>query len=358
MKRYSSILTVTLLFSIVFCSKSNAQAREFGNFVSAGPQDAELLLKAYLSPWLNAFGGSLTGGWYNTAKAHKLGGFDITLSFNTAFVPSRYKTFDVDALGLQSLVRAPGTDPVSPTVAGNSDPGPQMQYDFEDFQQDAFNLPQGTGIPYMASPIVQAGVGLWKGTEIMGRFFPRIHYKRAYLGMWGVGLKHDIKQWIPGLKDVPVLNISLMGGYTRLNSGVELDVTPESVGLAEYNDTDSTTWDNQDMVLRTSSFTVNLLMSADLPIVTFYGGIGFANTKTSLKLEGNYPMISGVEGGVPNVVAVADPVDFEVKNQDGGVTKPRLNLGMRLKFGVFTMQFDYVRANYNIATFGLGISFR
>jgi hypothetical protein len=103
---------------------------------------------------------------------------------------------------------------------------------------------------------------------------------------------------------------------------------------------------------------VNLLMSADLPIVTFYGGIGFANTKTSLKLEGNYPMISGVEGGVPNVVAVADPVDFEVKNQDGGVTKPRLNLGMRLKFGVFTMQFDYVRANYNIATFGLGISFR
>jgi len=359
MKRIVPILTCALLFSFCMQNNLNGQARDFGNFISAGPADAEKLLEAYLSPWINAFSGSLTGGWYNTAKPHELGGFDVTLTLNTAFVPNQYKKYTVDELGLESLVRAPETNTVAPTVAGNKDNGPQMQYNYEGFEQNAFDLPPGTGYSYLPTPMLQIGVGLWKGTEIMGRFFPRIKYNsQTKFGMWGVGLKHDIKQWIPGLKDLPVLNMSLMGGYTRLKSSVGLEVTPDDVGLNDYISVDPATWDNQQMSLITSSFTANLLISADIPIVTFYGGIGFANTKSNVKFEGYYPMISTVEEGLPNVEAVENPIDLEVKNQDGGVTKPRLNAGIRLKFGVFTMHFDYVRANYNIATFGLGISFR
>jgi len=358
MKRIAILLTCIVLFSFGRSYNTYGQARDIGNFIAAGPADAEALLNAYLSPWINAFGGSMTGGWYNTAKPHELGGFDITLSFNTAFVPSKYKTFNVNELPLQSLVLEDGANPVTPTVAGSTDHGPQMQYDFEGFRQDAFEMPPGTGYGYMPTPMVQVGVGLWFGTEIMGRFFPPVTFKKAKVGMWGVGLKHDIKQWIPGLKDVPVLNISLMGGYTKLNSGVGMEVTPDDVGLQDYINVDPSIWNDQDMTLKTSSFTANLLISADIPIVTFYGGIGFANTKTNLKFEGYYPMIVDVEGGIPNVGAVQNPIDIEVKNQDGGVTKPRLNIGMRLKFGVFTMHFDYVRANFNVATFGLGLSFR
>lgn len=358
MKRFTLILTIILVFLACIQTNTKGQAKELGNFVAAGPENAELLLDAYLSPWLNAFGGSLTGGWYNTAKPHKLGGFDVTMTFNTAFVPSKYKSFDVDALQLESLVRATGTNPVSPTVAGLKEPGPQMQYDLMGFQQDAFELPMGTGFSYVPTPMVQIAVGLWKGTEIMGRFLPRFSFKDARVGMWGFGLKHDIKQWIPGLKETPVLNISIMGGYTQLNSGLGLDVTPESVGLDGLFPDDESIWENQKMILKTSSFTANLLVSADLPIVTFYGGFGFANTKTNLKFEGYFPMIVVDEMGLPDFQAIENPIDFEVKNQDGGITKPRLSIGMRLKFGVFTMHFDYVKANFNVASFGLGISFR
>ncbi len=359
MKRISILLTCIILFSFGKFANTYGQARDIGNFIAAGPADAEALLEAYLSPWINAFGGSMTGGWYNTAKPHELGGFDLTLTFNTAFVPSQYKTYNVDELGLESLVLEEGSNPISPTVAGSNENGPQMQYNIleEDFQLDAFDLPPGTGFAYVPTPMIQVGVGLWFGTEIMGRFFPRIPLKQAKVGMWGFGLKHDIKQWIPGLKDVPVLNISLMGGYTRLNSGVGMEVTPEKVGLQDYNDVEPTVWENQEMILKTSSLTANLLISADLPVVTFYGGVGFATTKTNLKFEGNYPML-GFEGGIPFVNAEQDPIDIEVKNKDGGITKPRLNVGMRFKFGVFTMHFDYVRATYNVASFGLGISFR
>jgi hypothetical protein len=50
----------------------------------------------------------MTGGWYNTAKPHKLGGFDLTVTLNTASVPNGSKTFDVDELGLSNLNRVSG----------------------------------------------------------------------------------------------------------------------------------------------------------------------------------------------------------------------------------------------------------
>jgi hypothetical protein len=53
-----------------------------------------------------------------------------------------------------------------------------------------------------------------------------------------------------------------------------------------------------------------------------------------------------------------NPIDIKVKNQDGGITKARYNLGMRLKLAIITIHFDYTHANYNVLTAGLGISFR
>lgn len=360
MKRITSIFITQLFLYLFLASSVNAQLRSFGNFIASGPEDAQKLFDAYLSPYLNGFGASMTGGWYNTASAHEPLGFDITLTANVAIVPEEYRTFNVDALELENLRRAQGTELFSPTVAGKDENGPQMEYAYEGFTQNAFELPRGTGFHYVPSPMLQAGIGIYKGTEIMGRYMPKLGYgDKGKIGFWGVGLKHDIKQWIPGLKSVPVLNLSLMGGYTKLNGFVALDITPEALNLENYFTGDPATWDNQEMDLSSSSFTGNLLISADLPVVCFYGGIGFATTKTTLGLEGNYPMITGISNtGEPVVEAVQNPLSFEAKNQDGGVTKPRMNIGMRLKFGVFTLHFDYTRANFNVLTGGIGVSFR
>ena len=51
-----------------------------GDFFKGGVNDGVKLLKAYITPWANAFGAGFNGGWYNTAKPHKFGGFDITIS--------------------------------------------------------------------------------------------------------------------------------------------------------------------------------------------------------------------------------------------------------------------------------------
>jgi hypothetical protein len=358
-------LTFTLVI-ISFAIQSaflpaKGQIRDFGNFVVGGADDAEKLFTAYMSPYINGFAASLTGGWYNTAKPHKLGGFDLTITINSAFVPDEFKTFDVDGLDLTSLSRIDGSETLSPTGAGKNDAGPDMKYNYAGFDSAAFTLPPGTGIGLVPSGMIQAGIGLFKGTELIGRYLPKVGYKKGKAGLWGVGLKHDIKQWIPGLNKVPVLNISVMGGYTAMNSFVSLSVTPERLNLADYY-SGADVWNDQKMVLTSSSFTANLVVSADLPIVCFYGGVGFATTKTNFKLQGNYPMIDHIETTsvppVPVVEAVADPINFEISNKEGTKTKPRLNAGVRLKLALLTLQFDYTRAKYNMATFGIGLSFR
>lgn len=353
-----SKLLLIFVFGLLSISFTlNAQIREFGNFVTTGVDDATELFEAYVTPYVNGFGASLTGGWYNTAKPHKLGGFDITLSINTSIVPDDHRMFSVDELSLTNLERMAGTNETSPTIAGERESGPDMQYAYQDFSMEAFSLPAGTNIPYVPAPMIQAGIGLIKGTEIMGRFLPKVGNTKGKFGLWGVGLKHDIKQWIPGFSKVPVLNVSVMGGYTRMNSFIVLDVTPDRLNLGDYY-TGGDVWNDQKMITTVSSFTTNILISADLPIITFYGGVGLAITNANLKLEGNYPMISNVTIDGPVVEAQADPVDIKIKNQDGGVTKPRLNAGFRLKLAVITINLDYTWANYSMATFGLGLSIR
>jgi hypothetical protein len=186
---------------------------------------------------------------------------------------------------------------------------------------------------------------------------PDVKYNGNEIGFWGLGGKHDIKQWIPALKRLPVFQLSMMYGYTRLHANVAMTITPADINADALPGSESSTWDNQSMSLLTQSHTANVLIAANLPVVCFYGGIGFVTTKSNLKLEGDYPSVY-MDGPMPSVQALVDPIDMEIKNQDGGLTKPRLNAGVRFKIAVLTIHVDYSWANYSVLSGGLGISFR
>ncbi|NJK97730.1 MAG: hypothetical protein HC905_24995 [Bacteroidales bacterium] len=113
------------------------------------------------------------------------------------------------------------------------------------------------------------------------------------------------------------------------------------------------------------SFTGNILASFDFPVIAVYAGVGISSTNTNLKLTGDYPMAtietSGINTGkivVKDENKIPNPIDIEMKSMDGSKTKPRLNGGVRFKFAIITLHFDYTYANYSVATAGLGISFR
>jgi hypothetical protein len=276
MKHKSSILSIFILLQIGYSFESRAQIKELGSFMAAGSSDAEKLLEAYISPWINGFGASMTGGWYNTAKTHKPGGFDLTFMGNIAF--------NVNELKLGSLHLDNASKNISPSIAGKKEDGPQLNYNIPGNNSlKAFDLPQGTNVAFVPTPMAQLSIGLFKDTEITGRFVPKVNLGSDYdVSLWGVGLKHGLKQWIPAIKKIPFLNLTLQGGYTRLTTNTGLNVTPEIIGLGNFNTLPAATWDDQNMKLEISSLTANLLISADIPFVSVYGGVGFATTKSEL----------------------------------------------------------------------------
>jgi hypothetical protein len=357
----------TLILLLIFTAMplAQAQVKSLGQMMAAGTEDAQKLFQAYLAPYVNGFGAAISGGWYNTAEAHKPGGFEITLTTNVAMVPDEFTEFNINTIGLQSLKPAPGADNIAPTVAGPSDDGPQLNYAIPGFpaiELKAFDMPQGLDWRYVPAPTIQAGVGLYKGTDLMGRYLPNIKAGGAEFGLWGIGGRHDIKQWIPGVKKLPVLQLSLMYGYTRLHANVGLSVTPSNIHAQDAT-SGIVNWEDQKLTLLTISHTANLLIAAKLPVITFYGGAGFIRTKSTLNLKGYYPVpdfggYTGTDLSVTNASVALDPASMVFENKDGDLMKPRLNIGFRLKMSVVTLNFDYTRAIYNVFTAGLGVSWR
>ncbi len=217
-KRSGLLILSLFLFSIVSFS-------QFDNidFLRSAPADGVKYLQAYISPFANAFGAGLNGGWYNTAKPHKLGGFDITIGVNAGIVPTSAQTFDVSKIGLSSAVTGTG---IASTVAGPKKDGPLMQYRVNGVTLASFNAPQGIDWRYIPVPDAQVGIGLPMGTELKVRFMPKIKIKDGDVSLWGVGLVHSIMQYLPGNKLLP-FDVSLFGGYTKLTANVPLHLNPD-----------------------------------------------------------------------------------------------------------------------------------
>jgi hypothetical protein len=97
-----------LMISLFLFSLSSFSQFKDVNFLRSGPVGGAKYLQAYISPFANAFGAGLNGDWYNTAKPHKLFGFDITTGISVGIVPTSAETFDVSKIGLSSSLTGTG----------------------------------------------------------------------------------------------------------------------------------------------------------------------------------------------------------------------------------------------------------
>lgn len=351
-----------LLLSIVLMpftiSISQAQIDNV-EFLRAGATDGIKIIEAYLTPWANAFGAGLNGSWYNTAKPHKLGGFDITAGINVGVVPKSAGTYNVSDLKLTTLSGS-GT---ASTISGPDIEGPELKKEVSGITLASFKLPPGTEWRYIPVPTLQAGLGLPLGTELKARYIPKINFKDdADISLWGIGLMHSIMQYIPGNKLLPV-DVSLFGGYTKLEGNVAVNLQPDPAVTpnysAQYNP--ATAFSDQKIAATVNALNVGLVASVNVPVVTFYGGLGYSKTQTKIALEGNFPTPVLVSTPVPHAEyndsgvlkgSSIEPID--VKNFSG----LRANIGIRIKLAVITIHADYTRAQYNVLSAGFGISFR
>lgn len=355
-KRIGALVSALVIISTVSFSQFDKV-----DFLKSAPADGAKFLQAYISPWANAFGAGLNGGWYNTAKPHKLGGFDITTGFNVGVVPTSADKFEISSIGLSSSVTGSG---LTSTVSGPNVNGPAMSYKSNGVTLANFTAPPGSGWRYMPVPTLQVGLGLPFGTEIKGRFIPKITIKDGSVSLWGVGLLHSIVQYFPGNKLLP-FDVSLFAGYTKLASNIPLTLKPDAAVPQNYTTpyNPATSFDDQNMEVNVSALNISAIASLNLPVITFYGGVGYCKTKTDMALTGNFPTPT------LNIVDPANPYaeyanagvvtgdkfpSMNIKNFSG----LRANIGLRIKLAVITIHADYTKAQYNVFSAGLGISFR
>lgn len=347
---------------------ANAQG-DAATLVKAGTADANALFSGYMSPLMKSFGAGLNSGWYQTAKPHGIGGFDITISANLTFAPSADQNFSLN--GLQKIRPAAGQPNTSPTAFGEAKDGPNVEviekspFTGQDTAITSFRLPPGLGVNIFAVPTAQISVGVGFGTDVSVRFVPSLSVEDLKVGLFGFAVKHDFKQWIPGMKELP-FDLSAMFGYTTMNSSVNFSgdnsLNPDT-DTNIYNPNVGKAYDNQKAEFKSTAWTTNVIISKKLGPFTPYLGLGYQSATTTLSLLGSYPVTipndiaSATNSSDPSfkrparIAELKDPVKVE-----GKLSGFRANAGFRLKFAVFTLHADYTFGEYNVASVGLGLN--
>jgi len=344
---YVCKLSLLALLMVCYTAAQSQSENEIIQFINSGQQDATKLMQAYLDPVVEGASYGFTGGWFNTAKTHKTLGFDLGVSANAVFIPSSKNYFDPSTLGLTTLDNFQNTtspNGQAPTIAGPDD---RTEYTVSNPQNPnerlTFNGPRGLDfkknlkISGVVTPMIQAGIGIYKNTDLKLRFVPETSVGDSKIKMFGIGVMHDVKQHIPGIRLLP-FDLSVLVGYTKISG---------STGLSDPDIKGS----NQDMNIKLNSWLFQALISKKVAIVTFYGGVGYATIKTHTDVVGSYQVT--YDNGAGSTVTYNDPVALQFKN-----SSLRLTGGFRLNLGPIYLNTDYTVQQYGTLSVGVGATVR
>lgn len=351
------------LFTVAILSPAFGQFSNVEIFVLAGQGDAELLSRAYLQPFANGFGADLNSGWFRSARTHKFLGFDFAVMASTAVAPSADGTFDLSALQLSHVrLSNSSTDPNTPTVIGPGDSGPGIEVYWENPRTgrsevvETFTMPPGIDFRYVPSLMVQGSLGLFFNTDVILRFFPEseIHEDLGELGILGIGLKHDLMQWIPGAEAAP-FDLAIFAGWTSLTARTGLDLF-----LDPLEDQPNIDFSNQKVELETNTYAMSLILSKKMSLVTLFGSVGFEKATHHLELKGEYA-VSSIEirptsprFGERITTVISNPVDVSLN----GVNSLRASLGLQVSLLFLNIHGIYTFADYPVANAGVTFSVR
>ncbi len=344
------LLLITLCLSIQL-----SKAQELETILLAA-DDASLLAENYLNPAMTGLMYSMNGGWYSTAKTHKLFGFDITINANASFVPNSDELFDFIP-SQYMFVRTANGETQIPTVMSESDTETTIDVVIDNgdgtFRVASFDMPGGIGddVPFGAvpSPMIQGGLGLPFKTDLKVRFVPTLNFDDDIeANLIGFGLQHDIMQYFGPLDKLP-LNLSVLAAFTSMN--VTYDINDDDLG-------DNVAVTNGEAEFKMNTWTVQAIASLDFPVVTVYGSVGYNNGKTEANMNGDYVLTYDLEDNNGNTIgsvneSISNPIDLDFE-----ANGMRATLGARLNLGFFKIFADYTFQEYNTATAGIAFSFR
>ncbi len=334
---------ITLLL-LIFIVGQVSRAQDIDALLTAGVEDAQRFANDYLAPGTNGVMYSMNANWFNTADAKPLGGFEISVIANAAIIGNDNKSFLMDTSLYNNVQFVDGSSSKEVATAlgeNNPDVSVELTYDDPIFgqQTEQITLPNGIGnssANLLPTAFIQGALGLSKGIEVKARFVPKIKTNDVSLNMYGGALQLDFTKWLPADKLSPVA-ISGLIAYTHLDGSYDLTNSSNIEG------------ENQRLESSTNTWLFQLIGSTKLPVINFYGGVGFIKGKSDSDLLGTYR----VTNGSITSKEIIDP--FSVSSEISGA---RGTIGTKLKLGFFRLNAEYHLAKFNVFSVGVNFGFR
>ncbi len=338
MKKY--LFLVALYLSPFVSGAQN----DFDALLAAGVDDAQRFANDYLAPGTDGLMYSMNANWFNSAQAKPLGGFEISVIAGAATVKNENKYFSLDVSEYQNIQFAQGNSVQQvATALGENNPDKQVVITYADpifgNQTVQITLPNGLAsenINMLPTAYLQAAVGLFKGTEIKARFVPKIKTNDVAVSLYGAAIQHEFTKWLPADKLLPVA-VSGLVAYSKLD------------GLYNFTSSSGIIGENQRVENDTETWLFQFIGSTTLPVINFYGGIGYLKGTSDSDILGTYRVTNGT-------LTTTDLVDpFSVSSEISGI---RGTLGTKLKLGFFRLNAEYHIAEFNAFSLGINFGFR
>lgn len=334
------ILMLSSLISITFFTHSQ---ENLNDLLAAGIEDAKRFSKDYITPANEGLAFGINNGWFNNAKAPDRMSFELSIVGNMSFIADDKESFQMNSSDYKNIRFDDGSSSKNvATALGHNDPDISVVITYDDAifgeQETTLILPTGIGsenIDLIPTGFLQASFSPFEGTQIKGRLLPKVKAEDAEVGLYGFGLQQEFTSWFPTDNVIPVA-ISGLLAYTHLDG--EYDFTDE-----EYVD-----GENQRINTDVNTILAELIVGTKLPVINFYGAIGYLSGKTTTDLLGTYRVTDGFLFSEE----VTDP--FSIEQDVSGV---RATVGTHLKLGFFALNADYTFADFNSASVGLHFSF-
>jgi hypothetical protein len=275
--------------------------------------------KEYIQPFCTALGTDLNTGLYGTAKTLGTLHFGITINTSFASVPSEDKTFTAKRPDIEDPLN-PGeqiylyNEPTVKSATCFGETGGTFT-STSDTGNDLI-LPDGANTPVVPFAMPQVSLGLPFGNEIMLRWLPQYEISSdiGKIGFFGIGLKHDIDQYIP----LCPVSLAAQAVYQQMKLGD---------------------------IVKIKDFALNAEVSKTFLMLTLYGGLQYEHTT----LHAAYTIPEATYG---DVTTPATKIAFDID----GDNSFRGTAGLRLRLLIFNINLDYSLSKYPVFNLGLGAS--
>ncbi len=328
---------LTLLLALVLGQMASSQT-DIDQILEIGIANAQRFSADYFVPAGESLVNNMSNAWYNTAKTKKLWHFEVGIVGNLSFVREEKQSFILNTADYIDIsFRDGSTSQQAPNAFGVNQGDITVVINVGQADELEVVLPDGIGssaINSIPAGFIQGSLGLIKSTEIKVRFLPRIKaVEDAEIQLYGVAFQHEFTDWVFPLKRWPVKLAGLIG-YTNVK------------GFYDINTNSGVPGTDQEVKLNSNSWLITSIVSTKLPVLNFYGGLGYYFGSSDADVKGVYQ----VQNGPFASDIITDPIS--VKNKTKGV---KATIGAKVKFGVFNANLDYTLQNYN--NLSLGLSF-